>query len=394
MNKKILFALILSTSIMFCGCSSSSPAAAGSEPSSAEIVSEIGTSSSVVEESIENEDIVSESESIVETAEKSEEQQYLIDSAFDKNSPAYNENLKSIIQSQIKEHNNPYVFIEQNWVYGINWKSNGNPIFVKERSEGGDYTILDKNGAPENAFIKDAYIYYALSDGIYKIRTSGHDRECIIETKDASIQVVDDYIYYSPDTYASEEEIDKTVAHLYRCKLDGSENTEIIDRPTFCWYVFENAILYQDDRDNESIHILNLVTNEDIKLNDETSYNPTFDGEYIYYVRNKNDKNTIWKMRLDGTENQEVAEYHCTDEVTIYNNKLYFSYEDDDYRLYCIDKNGSNLTQISQDPYVTNTTIQGDTLLYIISTKGFEYIDHIAFCDPDGSNVVTLKFNN
>ena len=43
-------------------------------------------------------------------------------------------------------------------------------------------------------------------------------------------------------------------------------------------------MVYQNDPDNESLHIYDLKTKDDYELNNEVSYTPVIHGDYIYYV--------------------------------------------------------------------------------------------------------------
>ena len=231
---------------------------------------------------------------------------------------------------------------------------------------------------------------------VYKVRTSGEDKEQIVAVSQPVMQVVGEYIYYTPQTYAATEEITDEYTHLYRCKLDGSETKEIINKPTYCWFIFDNYVLYQDDRDNSSLHLFDIENEEDVKLNDQISYCPIFDGEYIYYVSEKelNDEadSTVWRMNIDGSDNQELADYKINSRILLVGDTIYFIYADDDFRLYSIDTDGNNLTQISQDGYIRNMSIYGSELSYAVCAKDYKYIDHIVLCDLDGSNVQKWKF--
>lgn len=87
----------------------------------------------------------------------------------------------SLIDLQNRQQNNADFLVQDNWIYGLDWDSNGNGIFAKQRLDGGDYTKLDNLGA-KSLHIKDSYIYYVVTgegdktkNGIYKMRTSGTD---------------------------------------------------------------------------------------------------------------------------------------------------------------------------------------------------------------------------
>lgn len=294
---------------------------------------------------------------------------------------------------------NDATFLEHNgWFYGQAWDEDGFSLFIKVRTDGSDYTVLDK-GMATNIHIVDNYIYYMIDDGstygIYKMKTSGENKQKIVDAY-GSMQIFDGQIYYnSTRTYEYEttddghEKVLPQYCHLYRCALDGSDVTEIIAKPTFHFYVFEDGILYQDDNDRCSLHVCNLDGSNDVKLNDTYSYWPIYDGEYIYYVAETDPQNpticSIWKIRPDGSEEQQVANYQVSNGMLLSYEHIYFVYGDDSDRLYRIDKNGSNLTLITQDTNVAFPQLFENSIKYTKYTEDYEYIDTNYFCAYDGS---------
>ncbi len=312
------------------------------------------------------------------------------------NKITYEEDTDKIVETQGQKQNQSEFMVDNNWIYCPNWTNDtGAPIFVKERIEGGDYTKLDTVGA-QNIYSKDGYIYYSAiytdsedEQGIYKMRSSGEGKIKIVDKKECDMQIVNDYIYYSADMLASSEEITEEYSHLFRCDLEGNNEVEIIEKPVFCWYVFGNCILYQDDRDNESLHICDLDGQNDKKINDSVSYNPIYDGEYIYYAKSEKvegvEKCTIWKIKPDGTKDEKVADYYALEDFCLHNEFIYFSYLEDEGRLYRMKKDGSELTLISQDKNIMKICFLGDMLKYnVYDQEG--YILKVILCDEDGSN--------
>ena len=103
--------------------------------------------------------------------------------------------ISSIIQKQNYLQGDGWYLLQDNWLYGLTWRDDGSGYFAKRRTDGSDYTkLLD------------------------------------VPVKDVAID--NGYIYG---------------ANLYRCGLDGSNIEEIISRRVFCWYVFGELVLYQDD---------------------------------------------------------------------------------------------------------------------------------------------------
>ena len=294
---------------------------------------------------------------------------------------------------------NRATFIESNgWIYGQGWDNEGSSQFIKVRTDGSDFTVLDK-GLAMNIHIVDNYIYYMINNesgrGIYKMRTSGEDKQKISDAF-GSMQIVNRQIYYYSD-YEYDYEKDENgmvkvlpeYCHFYRCELDGSNVTDIIAKPTFFAYVFEDGILYQDDNDKCSLHVCDLDGSNDIKLNDAYSFKPIYDGEYIYYIRedvsNSEITRTIWRIRPDGSEDQQVTDCKVTNGLLLTYDNIFFVYGDDSDRLYRIDKDGSNLTLITQDTNVSTPQLFNNYIKYTKHTEDYRYIEANYFCNYDGS---------
>ena len=294
--------------------------------------------------------------------------------------------------------NNATFLEDDGWFYGQCWDKNGHSQFMKVRTDGSDFTVLD-DGFAHNIHIVDNYIYYMLQNdseyGIYRMKTSGEDKQKLFDAY-GSLQIVNDRIYYCShyDCVYEEDEDGNEKAlpeycHLYSSELDGSDVTEVIAKPTFYAYVFEDGIVYQDDNDNYSLHVCSLDGSNDIKLNDSCSYWPIYDGEYIYYVREDiSDQNiiqTIQKVRPDGSEDQTVIDCNVSNGMVMSEDSIYFVNGDDNDRLYRIDKDGSNLTLITQDTNVSYPQLFNNFIKYTKYTQDYQYIDANYFCEYDGS---------
>ena len=246
--------------------------------------------------------------------------------------------------------------------------------------------------AIRDPFLVDNYIYFmGISDndrGIYRMRTSGENLEKISDAV-GTMQYHDGYIYYTDSAFVGIDELTDDVCHLYRCDLDGGNVTEIIKRAVYYPFVFDDFILYQADRDNSSLHICDLNGENDRKLNDCLSYMPLYDGEYIYYVKEESlldaSSRTIWKIRIDGTEDQQVAKYQVSSGMLLTDEYIYFVYADDSDRLYRINKDGTGITQITQDTDLVYIQFLGNGLKYTKLDAAHELMEGNYLCDIDGS---------
>ena len=301
--------------------------------------------------------------------------------------------ISQMVQWQNNMQNVGSFTIQDNWVYGMGTDETGrNVAFIKCRLDFTEKTVLEKAWV-YFPYVRDGYIYYLLSsfnnekdNGIYRMRISGSGKEKLSDMF-GHMQVWGDTIYVTYENAENEEDANC----LYAMNMDGSNVRKIIDKPVFHWFVFGDAILYQDDPDNESLHIMD-VEGRDTKLNDEVSYFPIFDGQHIYYVKNIDGVRSIWRVDVDGQNDTLIGNYHASDGFVLHKDKIYFVYQDDGNRIYSINKDGSGLTLISQDQDCSDLQFIGDLLKYTDWDKRGDtrYTKAVWLCDEDGSQLVNF----
>lgn len=299
--------------------------------------------------------------------------------------------ISQMVQWQNNSQNTASFTLQDNWIYGMGTDETGrNVAFVKCRLDFTDKTVLEKAWV-YFPYVRDGYIYYVLSsfkdaseNGLYRMRISGTGREKLSDMF-GHMQIWGDTIYMSYENAESEADANC----LYAMDMDGTNVRKLIDKPVFHWFVFGDAILYQDDQDNESLHIVDVHGN-DTKLNDEVSYFPIFDGKHIYYVKNVDGVRSIWRVDVDGQNDTLIGNYHASNGFVLHKDQIYFVYQDDGDRIYRIDKDGSNLTLISQDEECSDLQFIGDLLKYTDwKTRGnTRYTEAIVLCDEDGTELV------
>lgn len=300
------------------------------------------------------------------------------------------------LNEQNRVQNDGSFLVQGGWVYGQSWDEEGQSQLIKARSDMNDWTVLDSCFATQIKLVGN-YIYYMGmceqdgSYGIYRMKTSGEGKEKLVDAFGA-MQITDDAIYYANyviDGVYDDLSGDDSRYHLYKCDLNGENAVEVIAKPAFHAFVFSDGILYQDDRDNMSLHVCDLNGNNDVKLNDTRSFFPIYDGEFIYYVCESESGNvqsrTIQKMKTDGSENQLVSPYPVSSDFLLTDDSIYFVYADDSDRLYRIDKDGTDLTLITQDTNIRYVNLFDSIIKYTKYEDGYEFIEDNYFCNYDGS---------
>jgi len=297
--------------------------------------------------------------------------------------------LKLNQQNQVQ--NDGTFLIKDGWIYGQSWDENGKSQFIKVRTDNTGLTVLD-SGFAKQINIVGNYIYYMKSGneyGIYRINKNGNDKTLLVKTT-GSVQIVDNYIFYTDNNKNNSITDDDSYCHFYRCDLDGKNVTKIINKATYYPFVFDDAILYQDDADGTSLHLGSLDGKNDVKLNNAESFWPIYDGTYIYFLRDdkisENDKRTIWKIKPDGTGEQQVAPYTVSTGIFLTDKYIYFVNFEDNDRLYRIKKDGSDLTLITQDANIRYVELLDEKIKYTVCDSEYKYILGNYFCEYDGSN--------
>lgn len=306
------------------------------------------------------------------------------------------------LEDQNNVQNKARFLFQDDYYYGQDWMSDGKSQFVRSDLKSGSALILD-NGWARNIYIHDGNIYYqiynenatTLESGTFRIiMENGHyiKREKIADAI-GTMQIKGEYIYYSdnPSDYSGQTSgISDHEAHLYRCDLDGNNVVEVIAKPVFFPYVFNNGILYQDDRDGESLHMYYWDGRGDIKINNQRSYYPVFNGEYIYYVSpvdsngNESDDYTIWKTKIDGTENQQVSNVAISDSLLVLEDYIFSINKNG--QVFRMKKDGTEYKVISHDTNSLYLQYINGMIKYTKYANNYEYIDANVFCDIEGKN--------
>lgn len=124
---------------------------------------------------------------------------------------------------------------------------------------------------------------------------------------------VNDWIYFT-------DKSDK----LCRVDIDGNNYEVLVNEPAFYICPINDRIVYQLDSDKESLHYMLLNDKEDHKLNDRRSYIKGTHGDDIYFMsKDENDKQSLYKMKYDGTGEQKLFDFGDIEDVMIDTEKIY-----------------------------------------------------------------------
>lgn len=159
----------------------------------------------------------------------------------------------------------------------------------------GEWSILSEDVVPQFINKVGDTFYYVAQDWtkdnenpeyyIEKVSESGGDRTKICDGN-GYLVVRGDKMYF---TNADDK---------YVCTdLDGKNEEIIIDKEVYYpYFINDNWIMYQDDADNESLHVYSISDDMDFKLNDEPSYDPTIFENTVYFLTKASENENAYHM--------------------------------------------------------------------------------------------------
>lgn len=305
------------------------------------------------------------------------------------------EDFESMIVEQSNRHNLNAFCYDNSWLYGTWSGTHGKGEVVKLRFDDSDWTVINKNTNGYLATcqaIKAGYLYYSCptetTNELIKVRASGEEPRVIIQSHSGSIQICNDYIYYTTQETWNDNEVTQDSSHLYRCGLDGENVELIIDKPVYYFTVFDDFVLYQDDKDNVSLHMYNINERKDSKLNNIRSFNPIFDGEHIYFLSDsfseEEYKFKLYRMLPDGNNLEEINVGCFVKGLIMNESKIYYINVDDNHRIYRCNKDGTDIELISQTANVLQMQFVHKALAYTTFSEEGK-IDRMCLCHLDGS---------
>lgn len=308
--------------------------------------------------------------------------------------------LENIVITQSNRHNLNAFCYDNSWIYGAWGGKTGKGELVKVRYDNSDWTVIDNDTNTYLATcqaIKNGYIYYSQATEtayeLIKVRSSGEESKVIIKEHQGSIQLVDNYIYYT-----TKETFDESIngvtqdsSHLYRCDLNGENVEVILEKPVYYFSVFGDYILYQDDKDNMTLHIYDTKQKKDTRINDQRSFFPIFDGEYVYYISDSESdeefKHKLYKIKPDGSMNTQIDLGCYLMGIIMRGDYIYYINLDDNSRIYRCLKDGSEVELITQDSNVEKMQWVNNSLAYtVLNDEG--QITNVFICDIDGGDKV------
>lgn len=302
------------------------------------------------------------------------------------------------LEDQNNVRNNARFLYHEGLYYGQYWDNQGNSIFLRSEPGTSRAQLLDYGWA-KNIYVVDGNIYYQNINsqtgecGTFRILMEGGEyvRTEKLSGAYGSMQLKDDWLYYSDHVQLEDGSAPR--AKLYRCNLDGSGETLILDKPVYEFYVFDTGILYVDEQDGGTLHMCYCDGSGDISVNNQKSSSPIFDGSFVYYLSPVNEKGeetadyTCWKIRPDGTENQQISRYRIQNAFLLWEDGIYFCNAASISQPFKMNKDGKNASQLLPVGNIYLLQILDGKLKYTKYNYNMQYIEGNYLCDLNGKNI-------
>lgn len=139
----------------------------------------------------------------------------------------------------------------------------------------GEVTDLDASGIANYLCIEGDHLYYVRDySAICRVPLAGGDVEVLYDGACDYLQIYHGRLYFTDADY-----------HFVSTDMDGNNLTTVVDRELYYpYFICENWIVFQDDADDESLHLYNIAHDADVNITYVPSYQPILDGSYLYFV--------------------------------------------------------------------------------------------------------------
>ncbi|MBP3633309.1 MAG: DUF5050 domain-containing protein [Oscillospiraceae bacterium] len=136
-------------------------------------------------------------------------------------------------------------------------------------------TILDGNGRATYLCKDGDTLYYILNyEKVCRINTDGSDAKVLYEGPCDYLQIHEGRLYFADEDYC-----------FVSTDLDGGDLRTVVDKEIYYpYFICSDWMVFQDDADDESLHLYNTTHGTELNITYVPSYNPILDGHYLYYT--------------------------------------------------------------------------------------------------------------
>ena len=257
-----------------------------------------------------------------------------------------------------------------------------------------DTSFITKVEGLSDIWATEDNLYFLLTEGdysyLYQSDFYGERIKRLVNDPIAYLFIYENNLYYTP-VNTSKTTIDggETTINLMKCALDGSNQEVVLSKEVYYPYIINNKLFYQDDNDQETEHVYDLTTKEDVRVTNEKTYCFLAYGHYGYYIHadiySEQYSGSLRRVDLNTGETITLQDRVYSEMLLISNDRLYFDSEEDNANIYSVNLDGQDVRKVSTEGYCSHGAIWNGRLYYdSLDDEG--YIDKIVVCNLDGSN--------
>lgn len=175
-----------------------------------------------------------------------------------------------------------YYLIEDEVIYGLTHSQSTNgslgatPFHMKgDFPEVEETVILDEGGAATHLCKENDTLYYILNfEKVCRIKTDGTGAEVLYEGPCDYLQIHEGRLYFTDKDY-----------HFVSTDMNGGDLQNVVNKEIYYpYFICSDWMVFQDDADNESLHLYNTTHGTELNITHVPSHNPILDGHYLYYT--------------------------------------------------------------------------------------------------------------
>ncbi len=173
-------------------------------------------------------------------------------------------------------------YIEDDVIYGLSHSvSNDGTFAATPFSMKGDFpefeepVSLDDRGVAYYITKHEDYLYYILNyTEVCRVHTDGTGRETLYSGDCGYLQVHEGKLYFTDSN-----------SHFVSADLDGKNVVKLVEKEVYYpYFIATDWIIFQDDADDEALHLYNVGLKTELNITYEPSYTPIISGKYLYYL--------------------------------------------------------------------------------------------------------------
>ena len=194
-----------------------------------------------------------------------------------------------------------WYYIEDDVLYGLTHTASNDgslgatPFYMKgDFHEFEETAVLDDRG-PANYLTKIGdHLYYTLNgNAICRMMLDGSGKETLYQGACDYLFTHQDRLYFTAENY-----------RLVSTDLDGKDMQTVVDKEIYYpYFISSDWLIFQDDADNESLHLYNTTYGTEVNLTDVPSYHPILDGHYLYFTQEADGRYYLCRMDMSDPEN-------------------------------------------------------------------------------------------